>query len=79
VPVLIRALEDEEPLIRGHAAWALGRIGTMEAGEALRSREAVEEDEWAREEMALAFASHADACPGTSSALSSDISPGARR
>jgi len=27
VPALVRALEDAEPLVRGHAAWALGRIG----------------------------------------------------
>src|SRR5205814_9351931 len=26
VPALIKALHDDEPLIRGHAAWALGRI-----------------------------------------------------
>ena len=28
VPVLGRALADESPLVRGHAAWALGRIGS---------------------------------------------------
>ncbi len=27
VPSLTAALEDREPLVRGHAAWALGRIG----------------------------------------------------
>jgi epoxyqueuosine reductase len=54
VPVLAAALHDEEPLIRGHAAWALGRIGTAEAVEALRRREAVEEDEWVREEIGMA-------------------------
>ncbi len=27
VPPLLKALEDPEPLIRGHAAWALGRLG----------------------------------------------------
>jgi hypothetical protein len=26
VPALVAALDDEEPLVRGHAAWALGRI-----------------------------------------------------
>jgi epoxyqueuosine reductase len=58
VPVLARALEDEEPLIRGHAAWALGRIGTEGALQALRGRAEVEveEDEWVREELALALA-----------------------
>ena len=28
VGVLTRALDDEEPLVRGHAAWALGGIGS---------------------------------------------------
>tara|TARA_Y100001947_G_scaffold156205_1_gene163878 strand:+ start:313 stop:1497 length:1185 start_codon:yes stop_codon:yes gene_type:complete len=35
VPVLVRALDDAEALVRGHAAWALGRIGTDEARESL--------------------------------------------
>jgi len=36
VPALAKALvEDPEPLVRAHAAWALGRIGTGEAREAL--------------------------------------------
>ena len=36
VPALAIALNDEEPLVRGHAAWALGRIGTGAARQALR-------------------------------------------
>src|SRR5690606_30938697 len=55
VPALSAALDDAEPLIRGHAAWALGRIGTLEAREALRGREGVEEDAWASEEISLAL------------------------
>src|SRR5256884_4065282 len=35
VPALINALHDYEPLIRGHAAWALGRIGGPLAKQAL--------------------------------------------
>ena len=31
VPALIGALRDQEALIRGHAAWALGEIGNREA------------------------------------------------
>jgi epoxyqueuosine reductase len=45
VPVLAKALEDEEPLVRGHAAWALGRIGTAKALEALASRLSSESEE----------------------------------
>jgi len=44
VPVLVAALSDKEPLVRGHAAWALGRIGTEGALQALRGRAEVEED-----------------------------------
>jgi epoxyqueuosine reductase len=36
VPLLAAALADPEPLVRGHVAWALGRIGTPEAREALQ-------------------------------------------
>jgi epoxyqueuosine reductase len=31
VPVLSAALSDPEPLVRGHAAWALGEIGSAGA------------------------------------------------
>jgi epoxyqueuosine reductase len=35
VPALIAALKNTEPLVRGHAAWALGQIATDEAVAAL--------------------------------------------
>ena len=35
VPALARALLDHEPLLRGHAAWALGRLGGRAARAAL--------------------------------------------
>ncbi len=38
VPVLVDALDDPEPLVRAHAAWALGRIGSPEALAAVRAR-----------------------------------------
>jgi epoxyqueuosine reductase len=44
VPELIRALGDEEPLVRGHVAWALGEIGSGSALEALRRRIEIETD-----------------------------------
>jgi len=44
IPALSRALDDEEPLVRGHAAWALGQIGSAEAVSALRRKLAVESD-----------------------------------
>ena len=55
VPALAVALNDEEALVRGHAAWALGRIGTEAARQALSGRAEVEEDAWVREEIAAAL------------------------
>ena len=55
VPALSAALADSEPLIRGHAAWALGRIGGRAAREALLSSAPVEQEAWVQEEIGLAL------------------------
>jgi epoxyqueuosine reductase len=52
VPDLIQlAKTDPRPVIRGTAAWALGKIGGEEAEAALRSLLVVEEDETVRREI----------------------------
>jgi epoxyqueuosine reductase len=51
VPALAVALNDEEPLVRGHAAWALCRIPDERSVDALRARLLVEEDEWVVSEI----------------------------
>ena len=51
VPVLARALQDPQPLVRGHAAWALGRVGSAAAVEALSSRVGVESDPFVLDEL----------------------------
>jgi len=51
VPFLISALSDSEPLVRGHVAWALGRIGSGQALAALRKRLTIEEDPAVRTEI----------------------------
>jgi epoxyqueuosine reductase len=56
LPALARALSHEEPLVRGHAAWALGAIGGGGAGTPLSSRLAVEEDPEVRGELEWALA-----------------------
>lgn len=56
VPALARALLDREPLVRGHAAWALGRIGSTAARDALSARLSVEGDDYVREELERALA-----------------------
>lgn len=56
VPFLISALGDSEPLVRGHVAWALGRIASSQAYAALRKRLTVEEDPAVRSEIEAAIA-----------------------
>ncbi|HEX9131050.1 MAG TPA: tRNA epoxyqueuosine(34) reductase QueG [Ktedonobacteraceae bacterium] len=55
VPSLTGALHDDEPLIRGHAAWALGRIGGEQAKKALEEALSTEENEEARKEIRCAL------------------------
>ncbi len=55
VPVLVRALDDAEALVRGHAAWALGRVGTDEARGALLGLRQEETDVGVRQEVADAI------------------------
>lgn len=49
------ALSDPEPLVRGHAAWALGRFTEREARTALEEQLSREEDMWVREEVLCAL------------------------
>jgi len=56
VPSLIGALNDAEPLVRGHAAWALGQVHTPAARSALEARYPTESDTIVREEIELALA-----------------------
>jgi epoxyqueuosine reductase len=55
LPALVDALSHEEPLVRGHAAWALGRIASPDAVAALEAARDVERDPFVREEMELAL------------------------
>ncbi len=55
VPALIAALDDAEPLVRGHAAWALGEIACLSAGDAFRRRLEIEEDDAVRVEIEAAI------------------------
>jgi epoxyqueuosine reductase len=52
VPLLIDLLADNSPLVRGHAAWALGRIGRPEGLAAVAAALQVETDPEVRAEMA---------------------------
>lgn len=59
VPALRRLLADEEPLVRGHAAWALGRVATPAAATALEAVRRSEAEPWVAEELELALAGRA--------------------
>ncbi|MBA3415507.1 MAG: tRNA epoxyqueuosine(34) reductase QueG [Chloroflexia bacterium] len=51
VPALVAALEGhDEPLVRGHAAWALGRIGGRRARHALERTRRLDPDDGVRAE-----------------------------
>jgi epoxyqueuosine reductase len=55
VPALAAALGDGEPLVRAHAAWALGRIGGPAARAALETARGREEEEAVEREIAAAL------------------------
>ena len=56
VPALNQALYHESPLVRSHAAWALGQIGTTEARAALDATQSKENDDEVLEEIHAALA-----------------------
>jgi len=64
VPALIRALDDDEPLVRGHAAWALGEIGSALALQALQRQLQRETDPEVRVEIDAAIHQLHSATPG---------------
>jgi len=53
---LAEALAGEEPVVRSHAAWALGRIGTPAARHVLEEAWEREEDAEVRKEIRAALA-----------------------
>ncbi len=55
VPALTSGLSDPDPLVRAHAAWALGRIGSASAVAALTEALAAETDEAVIEEIEAAL------------------------
>ena len=61
IPALAKALGRGEPLVRGHAAWALGRLGGPTASAALAEAATTETDAWPLEEILAALAELAGA------------------
>jgi epoxyqueuosine reductase len=66
VPALLRAMEDEEPLVRSHAAWALGEINSGEAERALRTCLDTEQHEEVLAEASQALQRHHEMRSGSS-------------
>lgn len=56
VPELAQAMEDLEEMVRGYAAWALGRIGGSPARQVLEARVTRETSESAKKEIQAALA-----------------------
>src|SRR5262249_1884735 len=56
VPPLVAALADTEPLVRSHAAWALGRLGGQRARDALDAARRAEPDPEVRAALVAALA-----------------------
>jgi len=54
-PALVKGLSDDEPVVRGAAAWALGQVGGPEARQALDARLAREVDRMVRDEIIAAL------------------------
>ena len=63
VDVLSRCLEDESPVVRAHAAWALGRIGGAAAHRVLDNSLAQEQSPEVRREISLARADEGNPPP----------------
>lgn len=59
LPALTRGLSDEEPLVRGASAWALGKLQTTEAVVTLQQAAEQETDPAVSEEIAAALALYA--------------------
>ena len=55
MPALCRGLNDQEPLVSGASAWALGQYGVGEARHALEARRLIEADSQVRDEIDLAL------------------------
>lgn len=54
IPALVEALNDAEPIVRGAAAWALGRLGGEQATAALQLRQSVEDNDDVLKELRAA-------------------------
>jgi len=65
VAVLAAALSDDDALVRAHAAWALGRVGSAEARSALSARASVESDATVLGEVSAALDIAARGLSGT--------------
>jgi epoxyqueuosine reductase len=56
IPALEQALRDSSPLVRAHAAWALGRIASAQAVRILQMTQSTEKNSTVLEELSFALA-----------------------
>ncbi len=64
LPALAHAIKDSSALVRAHAAWALGQIGTDEGRRLLESAAQTETDSDARQEISIALQQFDSHTPG---------------
>ncbi len=55
LPALSKGLQDEEPLVRAAAAWALGELSLPESHQLLEQRNRIEDDAQVKNEIAVAL------------------------
>ncbi|MCK8823980.1 tRNA epoxyqueuosine(34) reductase QueG [Fuchsiella alkaliacetigena] len=51
IPILTKALDDPQAVVRGHVAWALGELGVARVVNSLEQRLAVEKDKQVQKEL----------------------------
>jgi epoxyqueuosine reductase len=76
IPALSGALHDHEPLVRGHAAWALGQIGGAAARGALEAALTSETEPSVLAELRCALETGWSAAHPRSDAASTSLTPG---
>ncbi len=61
-PLMEAFVDEEEPLVRGHIAWAIGRLGDAESRRWLAWFQSDEEESYVRDELSAAMAAIDERC-----------------
>ncbi len=72
IAALGRGLEDDEPLVRGASAWALGELATEDARQILKARQRLESDAQVQTEIDNALQANSKVLPNCSASSEKD-------